>query len=117
MTKIKRIYEPPHTSDGFRVLVDRLWPRGLSKSKAHVDLWMKEIAPSQALRKWFAHDLTKWAEFTNRYREELASKQELVNDLMEREVKGDVTLLFAAQDEMYNNAAVLLDYLKERRHL
>jgi uncharacterized protein YeaO (DUF488 family) len=116
MIKTKRIYEPPHASDGFRVLVDRLWPRGLSKSKAHVDLWMKEIAPSTALRGWFAHDRTKWEEFTNRYREELAFKQELVADLLKQAEKGDVTLLYAAQDEMCNNAVVLLDHLKEQRH-
>ncbi len=116
MLKAKRVYEPPDSSDGIRVLVDRLWPRGLSKSAAHADLWMKEIAPSPELRTWYAHDRTKWAEFTRRYREELASRQDLADDLLERSKKGPVTLLFAARDEACNNAVVLLEYLKERRH-
>ena len=116
MIRAKRVYEPPDKSDGFRVLVDRLWPRGLSKDAAQVDLWMKEIAPSAELRKWFAHDRAKWPEFTRRYREELATRQELVAELLACSKKGGVTLLFAAQDEACNNAAVLLDYLKEQRH-
>ena len=94
MIKIKRVYEAPADSDGFRVLVDRLWPRGLSKNAARVDCWMKEIAPSAALRIWFAHDPVKWAEFQKRYGEELASKPELVADLLKRSEKEDITLLF-----------------------
>ncbi len=116
MLRAKRVYEALDASDGFRVLVDRLWPRGLSKSAVHVDLWMREIAPSPALRTWFAHDRAKWEEFAKRYHEELASRQNLVAELLERAKKGDVTLLFAAKDEMHNNAVVLLDYLKEQRH-
>jgi uncharacterized protein YeaO (DUF488 family) len=116
MLGIKRVYEAPENADGFRVLVDRLWPRGLSKSAARVDLWMREIAPSAALRAWFAHDRTKWTEFEDRYRQELASRQDLIEDLLAQSKGGRVTLLFAAQDEVCNNAVVLLDYLNERRH-
>ena len=115
MIKAKRAYEAPKPSDGLRVLVDRLWPRGLSKSAVRVDLWLKEIAPSSTLRKWFAHDRGKWPEFTERYREELASKPDLVRTLLERAEKEDVTLLFAAQDETCNNAVVLMNYLEEQR--
>ena len=115
MIKTRRVYEPPHASDGFRVLVDRLWPRGLSKDAARVDLWMRDIAPSTGLRKWFAHDRAKWPEFQQRYHDELGSKQELVAELLARAKTGDLTLLFAAQDEACNNAVVLLKHLKRPR--
>jgi len=105
---IKRIYEPYAASDGFRILVDRLWPRGLKKEDARVDRWMKEVAPSSALRKWFDHDPAKWAEFTHWYQEELQANPafaELTGLIKE---KGSaVTLLYAAKDEAHNQAVVL----------
>ncbi|MFA5013318.1 MAG: DUF488 family protein [Candidatus Paceibacterota bacterium] len=111
--KLKRVYEEPQKSDGFRILVDRLWPRGLSKEKAKIDLWLKEIAPSNDLRKRFGHDFQKWAEFQTRYAEELREKKDLVNQLKqeisEREI---VTILFAAHDEDHNNAVALKKILK-----
>ncbi|MDB5105997.1 MAG: hypothetical protein JWP91_3686 [Fibrobacteres bacterium] len=108
MFKVKRVYLPADPEDGFRVLVDRLWPRGLSKSKAHVDLWMKEIAPSDGLRKWFGHDPERWIGFEKRYREELRGKGGEKKSLrgLERD-HGTVTLLFGAKDEKRNNAVVL----------
>ena len=105
---IKRIYEPYAASDGFRILVDRLWPRGLKKEDARIDRWMKEVAPSSALRKWFDHDPAKWGEFTRRYREELQTNPaftELAGLIKE---KGPaVTLLYGAKDEAHNQAVVL----------
>jgi uncharacterized protein YeaO (DUF488 family) len=115
MIKVRRVYEAPRPSDGLRVLVDRMWPRGLSKRAVRADLWLKEIAPSATLRKWFAHDSEKWPEFTKRYREELTSKPELVSTLLKRAEKEDVTLLFAARDETCNNAVALRNYLEEQR--
>jgi len=116
MLKIKRIYEPPNKNDGFRVLVDRLWPRGVSKDRAHLDLWLKEIAPSDALRKWFAHDPKRWAEFKTRYRKELRGKKDLVLQLRKLEAEhNNVTLLYAAHDQLHNEAVTLLSFLKPRR--
>jgi uncharacterized protein YeaO (DUF488 family) len=114
LIRVKRIYEMPQKDDGFRILVDRLWPRGLSKDKAKVDLWLKEIAPSDELRKWFAHDPEKWDEFKNRYKKELQEKSELLRKIiqLERE-KETVTLLFSARDEKYNNALALSTILQE----
>jgi len=112
MIRTKRIYEPPEKADAFRVLVDRLWPRGISKEKADIALWLKEIAPSDELRKWFAHDPVKWKEFRKKYREELRSKAELLHELraLERDHE-TVTLLYAAKDEEHNNAVALKDML------
>lgn len=109
----KRIYEAVERGDGFRILVDRLWPRGVSKAKAHVDLWLKDIAPSDALRKWFGHDPKKWGEFRKRYRQELKKHREAVAELR-LHIKGKkaVTLLYAASDEEHNNAAALMGVLK-----
>ena len=104
---IKRVYEEPDRADGMRILVDRLWPRGLSKEKAQVDLWLKDIAPSTELRKWFSHDPDKWTEFQARYRKELKSKAELLAELREKAAKGQVTLLYGAKDEVHNEAVVL----------
>ncbi len=112
MIKLKRIYDEPHESDGFRILVDRLWPRGLSKDKAKVDIWMKDIAPGDSLRKWFSHDTGKWAQFKARYFEEMKDKRELVNLIKEKEKKGIVTLLFGAKDEIHNNAVALKEYIE-----
>jgi len=104
---IKRVYEEPKESDGTRILVDRLWPRGLKKENARVDLWLKEIAPSNELRKWFAHDPKKWTEFQARYKQELKSHAEQVAQLKREAKKGTVTLLYGARDEEHNQAVVL----------
>jgi uncharacterized protein YeaO (DUF488 family) len=110
--KLKRVYDPPKPADGFRVLVDRLWPRGVSKSSARIDLWLKEIAPSDALRKWFGHDPLKWDTFRARYFRELQKNHEAVAQLNEIIRNGPVTLLFAAKDQEHNNAAALKEYLE-----
>ena len=109
---IKRVYEQPAEADGTRILIDRLWPRGLSKEKAAVDVWLKEIAPTTQLRKWFNHDPAKWEEFEQRYRAELADNDEAVQRLRQEMQKGDVTLVYAAKDEAHNDAVVLLRYLQ-----
>ncbi len=113
MIRIKRIYEPPAATDGRRVLVDRLWPRGVSKDEAKVDEWLKEIAPSNELRTWFGHDPAKWAEFRTRYRDEIKGHGELLDRLRTEAHKGTVTLLFAAKDEEHNNAVVLKELLAQ----
>ncbi len=105
--KIKRVYEEPDDEDGKRILVDRLWPRGLSKEKAHVDLWLKEIAPSTQLRKWFDHDPSKWAEFKTRYLSELKENSDAVQTLKDELKTGKVTLVYGAKNEEYNDAIVL----------
>ncbi len=104
---IKRVYEEAMEGDGTCILVDRLWPRGLTKEKAKVDIWLKEIAPSNELRKWFAHDAKKWTEFQARYKEELESKWEQFAVLKQEAGKGPVTLLFGAKDVEHNEAVVL----------
>jgi len=105
--KIKRVYEKPDKEDGFRILVDRLWPHGLTKEKASVDLWLKDIAPSTELRKWFGHDPEKWKEFRKRYNEELKKNEEQVSLLKDQIKKGTVTLVYGAKDEEHNEALVL----------
>ena len=107
---IKRIYEPPKRGDGARVLVDRVWPRGVSKDEAELDLWLKEIAPSTELRKWFGHDPERFAEFRKRYRDELKDKDEAIAELAKLRPK-NVTLLYSAHDEQHNQAVVLAEYL------
>jgi uncharacterized protein YeaO (DUF488 family) len=115
MFKVKRIYDPFETSDGYRVLVDRLWPRGIAKDKARIDLWMKEIAPSDALRKWFGHDPERWAEFQKRYREELKGAAGLIKQLHDlAKTKESVTLVLSARDELHNQAVALCAYLQKR---
>ena len=109
--RIKRIYEPAAKGDGIRVLVDRVWPRGVTKEKAALDLWLKEIAPSTELRKWFGHDPGRWDEFRMRYRKELDENDEAVGQLNALIAKGPVTLLYSARDAEHNQAAALLDYL------
>lgn len=109
---IKRAYESPSASDGYRVLVDRLWPRGLTKEKLKLDVWMKDLSPSPELRKWFSHDVAKWAEFQKRYRKELQVHPDLIQELKKRARQGKVTLVFAARDEVHNNAALLKKYLE-----
>ena len=110
--KIKRVYEKPEKEDGFRILVDRLWPRGLTKEKAGIDLWLKEIAPSTELRKWFGHDPEKWEEFKKRYLLELKENEEPMDRLRKQMKKENVTLVYAARDETHNEALVLLSELK-----
>lgn len=112
---IKRVYEPKADDDGRRILVDRLWPRGLSKEKAHVDLWLKDVAPSSDLRKWFGHDAEKWSEFQRRYRAELDSNDEAVQALKQAIGKGPATLLYGAHDERHNQAVVLRDWLADSK--
>jgi uncharacterized protein YeaO (DUF488 family) len=109
--QIKRIYEPPARSDGFRVLVDRLWPRGVAKERAAIDLWMKEIAPSAELRRWFGHDPKRWKGFQARYRMELRAHGAELAELRSHARKGTVTLLFGARDVDHNEAVVLKDML------
>jgi len=110
---LKRVYEEAAPEDGQRVLVERLWPRGLSKERAHIDLWLKEIAPSNELRKWFGHDPQKFAEFRRRYETELqrTEGQQALSKLREMAQQGPVTLLFSAHDTEHNNAVVLRDLL------
>ncbi|MEM7230473.1 MAG: DUF488 family protein [Planctomycetota bacterium] len=111
MLRTKRIYEPPADEDGIRILVDRIWPRGVSKDAAQLDLWLKEIAPSKELRVWFGSDTDKWDEFKQRYFRELDDKPELVDEIMSRAKNDTVTLLFGKKDEHYNQAVALLEYL------
>ncbi|HEY0920845.1 DUF488 domain-containing protein [Devosia sp.] len=110
---IKRVYEPAATADGVRILVDRLWPRGLSEQKAGVDEWLKDIAPSAALRKWFGHDPARWDEFRRRYQAELADNEAATARLLELARKGPVTLVYAARDSEHNNAVVLADFVQQ----
>jgi uncharacterized protein YeaO (DUF488 family) len=112
-TKIKRVYEKPAKEDGFRILADRLWPRGLTKEKASVDLWLKEIAPSTELRKWFGHDPEKWNDFKKKYVAELKKNKETVSILKEKIKEGTITILYGARDEEHNEALVILDFLGE----
>jgi uncharacterized protein YeaO (DUF488 family) len=112
--RIKRVYEEPDTEDGTRILVDRLWPRGLTKEKAKVDRWLKDVAPSTELRKWFAHDAAKWTEFQARYREELKKNKEQLSLLKQEAAKGTVTLVYGARDEQHNEAVILQKLLKSR---
>jgi len=112
--RLKRVYEPLARSDGHRILVDRLWPRGLTKEKAAIDEWMKEIAPSAGLRRWFAHDPQRWPEFERRYRRELRARAPLVRRIAELGSRGRVTLVFAARDEAHNDAVVLAAVVRAR---
>lgn len=113
--KCKRIYLPAEKQDGVRVLVERLWPRGISKQAATIEDWMREIAPSSNLRRWFGHDFARWEEFKRRYREELDANVEPVNRLLEIASHSDLTLVYAAKDGPGNSAQILRDYLGERR--
>jgi uncharacterized protein YeaO (DUF488 family) len=109
--RLKRAYDKPEEDDGYRVLVDRLWPRGLSKADLKLDSWLKQIAPSDELRKWFGHDAHKWDEFKRRYWAELESEPEALQELARRAVAGRVTLVYAASDRAHNNAVALQEYL------
>jgi uncharacterized protein YeaO (DUF488 family) len=112
MIKTKRIYDKLEADDGFRILVDRIWPRGIKKNDIIIDLWQKDIAPSASLRKWFNHDQRKWDKFKSRYYEELNDKQEIVKLLLEKAEKGTITLLYSSKEEQYNNAIALKDFLE-----
>jgi len=112
--RTKRVYEPATSHDGFRVLVDRVWPRGLTKEQVRADLWMKNVAPSTALRQWFGHDRSKWEAFKRRYFSELDAQPQAVARLLEEAAKGRLTLLFSARDAEYNQAVALREYLLSR---
>jgi len=112
---VKRVYEPSAKSDGFRVLVDRLWPRGLSKEDAHIDLWLREIGPSTELRKWFNHDPARWSEFQRRYHAELKEQTALLEMITQQAKTRPVTLLYSAKDEQHNQAVALQSFLLKRR--
>jgi uncharacterized protein YeaO (DUF488 family) len=113
--RVKRAYEPATRGDRTRVLVDRLWPRGLAKDGAHIDLWLREIAPSTALRKWFGHDPAKWKQFRARYFRELDHNTDTVSQLRALARRGAVTLVYSARDEEHNQAVALRDYLAAKR--
>ncbi|MCI0664826.1 MAG: DUF488 family protein [Acidobacteria bacterium] len=114
MIKLKRAYEQPSRNDGLRILVERLWPRGISKEKAEVHMWLKEIAPSTELRKWYGHDVSKWGEFQKRYRAELKEKEDLVKELEKQARKNTITFVYAARDEEHNSALLLREYIAGR---
>jgi uncharacterized protein YeaO (DUF488 family) len=116
MVKVKRVYEKPTPADGYRILVDRLWPRGIKKTTADLSAWLKDLAPSDELRRWFSHDPQRWPEFNQRYLQELEdpAKAELLKDLLNRARRGTVTLVFAAKDEERNNAVVMKTFLDDR---
>ncbi len=111
---LKRIYDPPTPADGLRVFVDRLWPRGLKKENARLDAWIKDLAPSPELRKWFDHDPDKFEEFSRRYKKELAAKASHADELLSLAAGRTLTLLFAANDETHNHAVVLKQWLERR---
>jgi uncharacterized protein YeaO (DUF488 family) len=112
--KVERIYNNPRGNSTFRILVDRLWPRGLSKDKVKVDLWQKDIAPSNSLRKWFSHDEKKWDGFKARYFRELEKNNESVNMILDKVKEESITLLYGAKEERFNNAMALKEYLEEK---
>lgn len=111
--QLKRAYEKHEKTDGFRILVDRLWPRGMTKAKAAIDLWLKEIAPSTELRKWFAHDPEKWTDFRRRYETELKGHPEQIQMILDQAKEGVVTLIYGARDQEHNEAVVLKDVLEK----
>jgi uncharacterized protein YeaO (DUF488 family) len=111
--QLKRIYDKPAKADGLRILVDRIWPRGLRKKDAQIDKWLKEIAPSTGLRKWFGHDPSRWAEFKRRYFRELDNHPERVQQIARESTKRTVTLLFGAKDTTHNNAVAFKEYLQK----
>jgi uncharacterized protein YeaO (DUF488 family) len=115
MIHLKRAYEEPDPADGERILVERLWPRGLTKARVAVDLWLKDVAPSPELRKWFGHDPARWKQFQKRYWRELTAKQEAVDLLASKARRGTVTLVYAARDLEHNGALALKEFLDQRR--
>ena len=115
MLRIKRTYDPPARGDGRRILVERLWPRGMTKEAVAADAWMKEVAPSGRLRQWFSHQVARWQEFRRRYGEELDANPGAWQPILDAEKRGTVTLLYSARDVLHNGAVVLRDYLLERQ--
>jgi uncharacterized protein YeaO (DUF488 family) len=115
MIKVKRAYETANPRDGFRVLVERLWPRGVTKERAALDLWLKEVAPSPQLRQWFGHDPDRWQDFKKRYRAELKDQPEAISLLKQKSKQGTVTLVYAARDEEHNSALALKAFLEGRK--
>lgn len=114
MIHIKRVYDHPEPEDGVRVLVERLWPRGMTREMARIDLWLKDIAPSTGLRKWFAHDTAKWEGFKEKYEKELSEKPDLVSSLAKKSHEAAITLLFSAHDTQHNSAVVLKGVLEKQ---
>ena len=112
--KLKRVYDPASRAEGTRILVDRLWPRGLRKEDAAIDHWCKDLAPSTALRQWFGHNVGRWEEFRNRYKSELAQQPKTLAELRSFARKGPITLLFGARDELHNNAVVVHELLRAK---
>jgi uncharacterized protein YeaO (DUF488 family) len=115
MLRTKRVYDPPSQDDGKRILIDRLWPRGLKKEAAQVDEWLRELAPSSELRKWYGHDPAKWTEFRKRYKKELEARSDLLARIKDEARKGTVTLVFAAKDSEHCNAGALKEILDKRK--
>lgn len=115
--KIKRVYESLEADDGTRFFVERLWPRGMKKESLHMDGWLKDVAPSDALRRWFGHDPAKWTEFQGRYFAELDSRPDAIKPILEASRHGSVTLLYSAHDTVKNSAAALKEYLSKRLHV
>lgn len=111
--QLKRVYEKPESDDGIRILVERLWPRGLSKDKARVDIWLKDAAPSTELRKWFGHDPAKWVEFKIRYYSELEKNPEVLDPILNLQEEGNITFVFASKAEEFNNAVALKEYVEK----
>jgi uncharacterized protein YeaO (DUF488 family) len=114
MINLKRAYEPAAKTDGERILVERLWPRGVSKDRAKIDLWLKEVAPSTELRKWFGHDPEKWRQFRRRYAAELKEKVDVIKMLKQKAKRGRVTFVYAARDEEHNGALALKEFLEKK---
>lgn len=110
---IKRVYDPPSSADGYRVLIDRVWPRGITKERAHVDEWARELAPSTELRRWFGHEPARFKEFRTRYRAELAEQPERLRELRRRARTEQVTIVYGARDREHNNAVVLAELVRE----
>jgi uncharacterized protein YeaO (DUF488 family) len=111
--RAKRIYDPPESGDGYRILIDHIWPRGVSRERARLDEWASQLAPSGELRKWFGHDPARFAEFRARYRDELAAESERIGELRRRAADGPLTILYAARDREHNNAVVLVELLND----
>jgi uncharacterized protein YeaO (DUF488 family) len=114
MLKLKRAYDPAAKADGTRILVERLWPRGLSRAKVHVDTWLKDVAPSTDLRKWFGHDPEKWPQFRERYFRELDARPEAWQQILSKARRGLVTLIYSSHDTLHNNAVALQEYLQAK---
>jgi uncharacterized protein YeaO (DUF488 family) len=114
--RLKRAYEPPTAADGYRVLIDRIWPRGVSREQARLDEWARDLAPSDELRRWFGHDPVRFAEFRRRYESELRAHEEKLRELGRRACEGALTVVYGARDTEHNDAVVLADLLKSQRH-